>query len=262
MFGIRSAVLAVSVILKMVPSLDERLAARERPNLPVVMTQDWNHLLFLHWEVDPAVIQATLPRGLKVDMFEERGFLGVVPFFMDRVRPRFCPCVPGVSCFLELNLRTYVFDERGRPGVWFYSLDCNQWLAVKVARGLFRLPYEHARMSASCADGEVVYSSERLGDDVRQEYRYPAEVDGGEMAVPGSVEFFLLERYRLFSVGKGGRIFSGLVNHLPYRFRQAEIADYSTRTFSLAGFDEPKTAPVSSLVAESVSVNIFPLKKN
>ena len=108
------------------------------------MYQRWSHLLFLHWRWDPAAIQATLPDGLFVDTHENHAYLGVVPFWMDAVRPRFCPPVPGLSWFLELNLRTYVHAADGTPGVWFYSLDCNNPVAVHLARTLFSLPYKAA----------------------------------------------------------------------------------------------------------------------
>ena len=79
-------------------------------------------------------------------------------------------CVPraylefGISNFLELNLRTYVRDRSGNPGVWFYSLDANQSLAVAIARRFFHLPYIFAEMSAehSC-DGTIHYRSRRKG---------------------------------------------------------------------------------------------------
>lgn len=101
------------------------------------MRQRWEKLLFLHWAWDAAEVQRTLPLGLTVDTFEGRAWLGVVPFFMRDVRPAWVPSVPGISNFLELNVRTYVFDGRGRPGIWFYSLDCNQRLAVRAARTFF-----------------------------------------------------------------------------------------------------------------------------
>ena len=63
--------------------------------------------------------------------------------------------------FKEMNLRTYVYDERGEPGVWFFTLECNQWLAVKLARLLFHLPYQHAKMSAEEKDGTLHYLSQR-----------------------------------------------------------------------------------------------------
>ena len=121
----------------------------ERPETagPVVMWQRWDDLLFLHWEFDPRVIQATLPPGLTVDTHAGRAWVGVVPFRMAAVRPRVLPPVPGLSWFWELNVRTYVRDVRGRPGVWFYSLDCDQPLACAIARRFFHLNYRDADMA-------------------------------------------------------------------------------------------------------------------
>ena len=139
----------------MTPTDAQRLAQRVQPDSPVVMKQEWSHLLFLHWEMDPAIIQEQLPPGLTVDTYDGKAYLGVVPFHMDNVRPSFCPTVPGLSWFLELNLRTYVHDENGVPGVWFFALDCDQWLAVKLARGLFHLPYQHASMESYQHEGTL-----------------------------------------------------------------------------------------------------------
>ncbi|WP_033367404.1 YqjF family protein [Rubritalea marina] len=225
------------------------------------MRQDWAKLLFLHWEFDPQLIQSTLPDGLFVDRHDGRAYLGVVPFSMNKVRPRFSPCVPGISWFLELNLRTYVHDAQGRPGVWFYTLDCNQSLAVKLARTLFHLPYNHAKMSAETKDGEVIYQSQRRGDDTTQTFRYPSRLSHTMTAEPGSLEFFLLERYRLFS-DKCGTIYSGQVHHPPYEYQELVAKQYSTRLFPLCGFDAPTVAPVSALAAQTVSVDIFLLRRN
>ena len=244
------------------PSLAQRLAAREKPTTSVVMRQDWSHLLFLHWEVSPAEIQLTLPPGLFVDTFQSRAYLGIVPFFMKKVRPSYCPAIPGISWFQELNLRTYVYDENGNPGVWFYSLDCNKCLAVKTARSLFHLPYQHARMSSEKNGDTLHYTSTRRHDDVEQVFSYPSQVSSPQTAHPDSLEFFLLERYRLFSVAKKGQIRSGLVHHQPYQFQEALVETYSTQLFPLCGFSPPETALISALIAETVSVEIHPLTNN
>lgn len=81
------------------------------------MYQEWRDLLSLHWEYSVAAVQATLPDGLFVDAFGGKTYLGLVPFFMRNIRPRFLPAVPGISNFMELNLRTYVYDRSGVPGV-------------------------------------------------------------------------------------------------------------------------------------------------
>lgn len=117
------------------PDTAARLRAREPDGRrPAVMHQRWESLLFLHWRVPAATIQQTLPAGLTVDTFEGEAYLGISPFFMRQVRPTGLPAVPWLSDFLELNVRTYVYNADGVPGIWFYSLDCDQPLAVAGAR--------------------------------------------------------------------------------------------------------------------------------
>lgn len=242
------------------PSNEPRLAARERPSGRVVMKQRWSHLLFLHWEIDPELVQRSLPEGLSVDTFGGKAYIGVVPFFMERIRPVYCPPVPGISWFQELNVRTYVYDEQGRPGVWFYSLDCNQWLAVKIARTFFNLPYQHAKMSSSVKNDELSYQSQRLGEERVQTFCYPVELESSSEAEPGSLEFFLLERYRLFSADKKGGLYQGMVHHRPYEYQSVEVESDTARLISLAGFPGPEILPVSSMISKAVDVDIFSLK--
>ncbi|MBC8149439.1 MAG: DUF2071 domain-containing protein [Verrucomicrobiaceae bacterium] len=149
------------------------------------MFQRWSELLFLHWEIDPDLVKERLPDHLSVDIHEGKTYLGLVPFFMQKVRPRFLPCAPWLSNFLELNVRVYVHDQHGRPGVWFFSLDCNQPIAVELARRLFHLPYQHASMSAEPADGFRNYSCLRKGQEPPASYLYRGD---GEVqhASPGS----------------------------------------------------------------------------
>ena len=235
-----------------------RLAQRERPASFLVGRQRWNHLLFGHWKIDAAEIQATLPPGLFVDTFEGDAYLGVVPFFMQRVRPAWLPPLPGVSWFLELNVRTYVFDAEGRPGVWFYSLDCNQPVAVFLARSLFNLPYFHAKMTSVIRDGAIFYSSQRRAAGAPVcEYAWRAG-PGASPSRPGSLAFFLVERYLLFTADPAGRLFEGRVHHAPYRVFVPEVSQFSAGPARQAGFSLAGE-PVSLLGAEAVDVSIFPL---
>jgi uncharacterized protein YqjF (DUF2071 family) len=144
------------------PTLEDRLAVRDHPAPRPVGFQRWNDLLFLHWKIAPELVQVTLPPGLRVDVHEGAAYVGIVPFFMERIRPAWLPPLPWVSWFLELNVRTYVHDREGHPGVWFYSLDCNQPLAVALARRFFHLPYFNARMRARRRGGSVAELRARL----------------------------------------------------------------------------------------------------
>jgi hypothetical protein len=245
------------------PDLAKRLALRNRPPLGHVMLQQWSNLLFLHWEYPVEEIQCTLPPGLMVDTFEGKAYLGIVPFFMRNIRPRFCPSISGISNFLELNLRTYVRDRRGNTGVWFYSLDANQRLAVFIARQLFHLPYVFADMRAECfQDGTIRYRSQRRGSSnpvATCSFEYAAGAPLPEPQ-PGSLEFFLVERYLLFSV-LGQRLMRGRVWHQPYAVCQPKLTAWDAHLCELNGFAQPRRAPDHVLMSAGVDVRVFPLER-
>ena len=220
-----------------------------------IMYQTWTRLLFLHWRWDPAEIQNRLPSGLGIDRFNGSAWIGIVPFFMGGVRPVGFPPLPVLSNFLELNLRTYVRDESGRPGVWFFSLDANQPLAVWVARLLFALPYQHATMRANRIDGWTDYVSARSGRELVLNYRYRPTGPFSEAAL-GSLEFFLIERYRLFAF-RGGQLFSGRVYHVPYQLSEADLGCYDPRLFKLDGFHVPVGPPDHVCYAPRVDVSVY-----
>src|SRR5690242_7753116 len=130
------------------------------PQSSFVMHQTWHDLLFAHWPVPVDTLRPLILPALTLDTYDGRAWVGVVPFRMRGVRPRFVPPIPWLSAFPDLNVRTYVV-QGGQPGVWFYSLDAGNPLAVAAARAVFHLPYYHARMSC-CVDGNSVeYASQR-----------------------------------------------------------------------------------------------------
>lgn len=244
------------------PSSEQREAVRAAPrDRSPVMFQRWENLLFLHWPVNPEIIQDTLPDGLRADTYAGKAYLGIVPFSMKGIRPRFCPTVPGLSGFPELNLRTYVYDKEGRPGVWFYSLDAHQAIAVWIARTVFSLPYYRADMSVSQnGNNSVKFRSQRKGTP-EQVFRYQA-ADELPSSQIGSLEFFLTERYLLFSFSKKkGQLYVGRVHHNPYPLFKAVCPEFSTELFRLNGFSEPSGNPASALFSPGVDVSIFSLQK-
>ncbi|MFZ2281423.1 MAG: DUF2071 domain-containing protein [Prosthecobacter sp.] len=240
-----------------IPTHESRLAFRDRPTRARMMHQRWESLLFLHWLWDAAEIQRTLPPGLYVDTFQGDAWLAIVPFYMRGIRPRFCPPVPGISDFLELNVRTYVHDERGRPGVWFYSLDCNQRLAVWTARTFFHLPYQNARMSAQLSDGCIDYRCQRSGALNESHFRYRIAAKS-QVAEPGSLAFFLAERYLLFSQTPRG-IRCGQVHHMPYPLAEASLEAWDVNALLQAGFTDPQRPPDHIIGSSGVDVAVYPL---
>ncbi len=226
-----------------------------------MMKQRWSELGFFHWAFDPEIVAARLPKGLHVDTFGGTAWMGVVPFLMQRVRPTGLPPIPWLSWFHELNLRTYVHDDIGTPGVWFFSLDCNQPLAVEIARNAFHLPYEHATMRSEISNDAVKYFSKRKNHPSPEAtYHYP-KPKSPKPAAPNSLEEFLVERYTLFSSNPKGEIFSGRVHHQPYQIEAMNYGECPTTCFALNGFQQPETPPLSMISACPVDVTIYPLKR-
>lgn len=225
------------------------------------MYQTWRDLLFVHWAYDPAVIQATLPDRLTVDTWDGKAYVGIVPFFMRRIRPPYVPPIPGVSWFLETNVRTYVIDETGTAGVWFYSLDANQWLAILVARLFFRLPYFRAWMRAKKQKNSVAYRTRRwrAAQETRIDYAGVGEMRPAE---PSTFEFWLIERYILFAqTWRGLRL--GKVWHEPYDITTdvSWEAQHLTTLLTLNHLPDPERPPDHVCYSPGVSVNVFPLTK-
>lgn len=201
------------------------------PPGPWVMKQNWYNLLFAHWPIAVEELRARLPAPLEIDSFEGQGWLGVVPFGMSNVYPRYTFPVPGLSHFLELNVRTYV-RVGDKPGVYFFSLDAANPIAVEVARRWYQLPYFNARMKMRSDGDWIDYQSQRahrqaLPAEFRGRYRPRGEVYQSQR---GSLEGWLTERYCLYTVTQG-QIYRGEIHHLPWPLQKAE-AEIETNTMA------------------------------
>jgi|GEM_PF-293581 len=243
------------------PTLQQRLAARlPDPQAKPSMYQHWYDLLFLHWEFPVDTLQALLPAGLTIDTFEDKAYLGIVPFFMSGIRPRFLPAVPWLSKFQELNVRTYVHDDTGHPGVWFFTLDAANPLAVKIARRYFHLPYRHSRMSGTTGD-PIDYKSTPRDGGAESHYTYPRPHLGIE-AAPETLEFFLLERYYLFAHDhKLDRLYRGQVAHDPYRFQLTPATKWTATPIAECHLPPPPPPPPPPPIAPGFPVPSSPHSK-
>jgi uncharacterized protein YqjF (DUF2071 family) len=214
-----------SYIFTLMPTILDRTDHRRwpLPAGPWVMAQSWHDLLFAHWRIDAALLRPLIPGTLLIDTFDDSAWIAVVPFRMSGVRLRFTPGVPGLSAFPELNVRTYV-TAGGKPGVWFFSLDAANAIAVAVARAWFHLPYFRARMRCEDSDGWISYSSTRTHRGAKVgvlETKYRPVAAAFEPR-PGTLEHFLTERYCLYATDSTGKISRGEIHHRPWQLQIAE----------------------------------------
>jgi hypothetical protein len=209
------------------------------------MTQIWHDLLFAHWPVPLAALRSQIPASLEIDTFDGTAWVAVVPFRMSGVRIRGTPPAPWLSNFPELNVRTYVTRD-GKPGVWFFSLDAANAVAVQIARRWFHLPYFRAAMQIQKRDDWFEYASVR-----KHRGAPPAELSAKyrpiappQFPVSGTLAHFLTERYCLYTTDRSGRLIRGEIHHAPWLLQLAE-AQFTKNTMSDAsGITLPDTQPL------------------
>ncbi len=240
------------------PTDVDRLEVRHRPDGQPVMHQDWGKLLFMHWRVHQSLIRPHIPSSLAIDTYGDSAWIGIVPFTMWDIRalPPFVPPVPGLDSMHELNVRTYV-HHKGVPGVWFFSLDANSRAAVLGARTFFHLPYYNADIEMS-GKRKIKYRLKRRDEPAAQFKADWAVGDALPESRPGSREFFLTERYLLFTEFEG-ELFRARIHHQPWQLYKAELTNFGSTLLEPLQIPQPKTQPILHH-AEEISVDIWSLE--
>jgi len=238
----------------------DRMTIRKRPDGQPLMHQTWGKLLFMHWRIAESELRPLIPEQLEIDTFDGTAWIGIVPFTMWDIRglPPFMPAVPGFSSAHELNVRTYVHYD-GVPGVWFFSLDCNSPAAVMAARTFYHLPYYNADIELEQRGDTIAYLLNRTDEP-------PALFQGswniGEtvpFSHPESLEFFLTERYCLYSE-RGGDLYRARIFHQPWPLQKATMNNYQSTMIEALGVKAFAGEPVLQY-AEEIDVEIWGIKR-
>lgn len=245
----------------------DRISPTLEPDQPVLLHQNWHHLLFLHWEVPVAELQSLLPLKLTVDTFEGKAYVALVPFTLSGVRPTLVPPLPWISAFHEINVRTYVHLDGREPGVWFFSLDASSMIAVAAARAAYHLPYFGADIDLREQRGAfptIEFDSRRTDSrgampaDAHMRY---APVEGPVThAAPGTLEHFLMERYILYSEDERRQLYRARVHHQPYPIQRVQVDALEETLVWAAGIKRPES-PAYRHYASEVNVKVYPLER-
>ncbi len=227
------------------------------------MRMKWLDLTMVHWRYDAAEVQALLPEGLEVETFDGSAWVGLVPFQMQVDIP-FAPVLPSVLHFPETNVRTYVHDSSGEPGVLFWSLEASSLPAVVTARASYQVPYFWADMSIerTASSGAPVVGRPGPGDVVRYDAvrRWPGakgatsvvEVEVGESFEGREIDRFLTARWALY--GSFSRWLSyATMHHEPWPLHHATLRQCDDELVMAAGLSAPEGDP---LVHFSPEVNV------
>jgi uncharacterized protein YqjF (DUF2071 family) len=230
-----------------------RTSYRPRP-LPTgrwAATERWNDLLFAHWPIPVGQMADLLPPGLEPDLFQGTAWLGIVPFWLDRIRLHGLPYLSFGRHCPDLNLRTYVREPHTKTaGVYCFSIDARSLLAVTVARLGYQLPYYWAEMSME-QRGEhefSFFSRRRMAHNpiVAFHARYRGLGPNGRQAesIAGSFESYMTDRGCLYSMTHVGQLQRASLHTVAWPLEEAEAEiEYNSLAASI-GLTLPPTQPI------------------
>jgi uncharacterized protein YqjF (DUF2071 family) len=204
------------------------------PEDPWVMAQEWEHVLFLHWRVDPDRIRVLLPAGLDVQTMDGSAWISLVPLHMADIHLRYLPPVVHFNHFAELNLRTYVTHD-GQPGVRFIRILAANRPSSWIGRNLFHTPYQNAAAALHAEGAGFHFTCRRGRAGLDVSYHGAGDFFAPQ---PGSLELFLTERYAMYVTGRTGRLYCGAIQHSPWEIQPAEVDVITDPVLDVNGFGD------------------------
>src|SRR3954452_18464375 len=168
-----------------------------RPGERPLFVADWTDVLFVHFDVDPRVLQAQVPFPL--DLYRGRAYVSLVAFTQRGLRPRVggrlaARLAAPLATHEFLNARTYVRCGAER-GIYFLAEWIPNRLATLIGPRMYGLPYRLARMryGGRARRGQVVAPAGRFA------WRAKAADEKNPTPARPGLERFLLERYTAYT---------------------------------------------------------------
>ena len=209
-----------------------------------VIAQCWSHVSFLSFRCKTELIRGMVPPSLEIGVFDGSGWLSIVPFHMSHIRFPYTPPLPWISLW-ELNLRTYVTYD-GRPGIYFFTLDTDNWLGRTIAKYCFHLPYRFRKMNGRQRENRLSFTS--LGS-------FQMDVESGALVESDALDVWLVERYHLYTNHKR-KLYRGDVLHKPWKLRELKVVSYEDNLSPQFGFNS--ASEIHARFAEPLDVRFRP----
>jgi uncharacterized protein len=227
------------------------------------LTAEWRKLIMAQYVVDPATLAPWLPRGLELDLYQNRCYVSLVGFLFDRVRVKGLS-IPFHTCFEEVNLRFYVArtepDGTRKRGVVFIREFVPRAAITLIANSLYEEPYATLPMRHSITATKdslsVGYSWRHRGTW----HSVAVEADPTpQMIAAGSEEDFITEHYFGYTKRTRGATSEYGVQHPRwevYPIRDTAIKADFAALYGPAFAVLNHQAPASVLLAEGSAVSV------
>ena len=180
---------------------------------------------------------------------------------------------------------SYLCSLPGCPGCLVLFIGRGQQFGGLGARTFYHLPYFNATMGLAQNQNAIDYSSVRSDAGTYAHFfaangeGFSARLDSAQFqnlpqaklemswnmgerlptAEPGSIEFFLTERYCLYSYDRGA-VYRSRIFHHPWPLQTASTNSCESTMIESLGIAQPRGEPLLHY-AESISVDIWPLQR-
>lgn len=215
------------------------------PSKNWIMRQTWRNVFFAHWPVLPERLRPSIPSTLEIDTYQQMAWIGVVLFEIEGIYFRGLSPISVVHKFPEVNLRTYV-QHKGKPGVFFLSLDVGNWASLVISKRWYHLPYRNAKISYRKEGSTFHCQSVRKGKSTIPITMKGSFTPNSESYYPeeGTIDHWLTERYCLYSLDRRGNIYCGDIHHKPWLLQKAQAVISDNTLPTPFGIDISEVEPI------------------
>lgn len=106
--------------------------------MPIFLKARWENIIMANYAVEPELLSAYLPKGVTLDLYNNKAYVSLVGFMFKKTRLFNIP-IPWLGTFEEINLRFYVVRQEGntlKRGVVFVNetipYKAVAWMANKL----------------------------------------------------------------------------------------------------------------------------------
>ncbi len=205
------------------------------PNKKCSYYQEWNNVLFFHWQISPAALSKLIPKELQLDTIDGNAWVSLVAFTMEKIRPIILPSFPFISNFHEINVRTYV-TSNNKPGVYFLNIEAEKWISTWLVKTISGLPYEKSIISRTRSTNENILTSR---NKIKQYSLDATFTIDQQILNKTEIDKWLTERYCLYQINEG-RIYRYEIHHKEWQLNNVKLLnlniDYKFGDLSLISY--------------------------
>jgi uncharacterized protein YqjF (DUF2071 family) len=166
--------------------------------MALFLKANWENIIMANYEIDPKILSPFLPKGVELDLFNDKCYISLVGFMFKNTKLFNVP-IPFFGNFEEINLRFYVKREEGtvlKRGVVFINETIPYPIVAWVANKLYNEHYTVVPTKHEIITGE---SSKNLKFEwlLNQKWNSIAVTTAttSEKMKPNSLESYIYEHY-------------------------------------------------------------------